>query len=804
MSSDLSYAVRSLSKSAKFSIAAALTLALGISSTTAIFSVVHSVLLAPLPFPHADRIVVPQSVDKSTGNRWSVAYADFMDWRDNHVFDKVAVYQPSAMDLSGSGEPVRLQVAAVSPQFFAALGTGAARGRLLQPIDYPVDAPRAIVISDRLWKSQFGSRADIIGLSLELNAIKRPIVGVLPPDVRWPLDVDLWVPYRLSSENDPDLTRRDNFVFQGIARLAPGATLQTTRSAMTRLARLAELAHPDIRKDVSTEPSPLLDWTLGPSIPRMLWILLGAVGLLLLIGCVNVANLQLARAAARQRELAVRTALGASRARLVRQSLVESIVLAVMGGLAGIALAAAMLRVLVAAAPPDVPRIDAATLDPAVLAFALATSVAVALIFGLAPAIHAAHSDPQLALAEGGARTSGGRAGTRARRLLVAVELALSVVLLVGAGLALRSVTRLRHADAGFDTHNVLSASISIPGIRYTDPAQVVGFVYRLRDQLAALPGVEAAGIASASPLGGGGFYLGRMMLAEGRDQSPASEVPISWNVATPGYFAALRLPLVRGRDFTARDDTASAPVMIVSEKFARTMFPNENPIGKRAMSSRDEKVYREIIGVVKDLKYYGASDSARSLVWVPYAQRNAWRQGILTLRTRGNPLLILPAVRRELRSLDPGIALANVATMDDARSRSMAGDRLVAILLGAFAALALTLAAVGIFGVLSYAMEQRTHELAIRVALGARAADVLSLVARETVPMVGAGLAAGLLVSAALTRFARSMLYEIQPGDPATFLGVSVTLAAIAIVAAYLPARRAARVDPVSALRNG
>jgi predicted permease len=804
MSSDLSYAVRSLSKSAKFSIAAALTLALGISSTVAIFSVVHSVLLAPLPFPHADRVVVPQSVDKATGNRWSVAYADFIDWRDNHVFDKVAVYQPSSMDLSGSGEPVRVQAASVSPQFFEALGTGAARGRLLQPIDYPVDAPRAVVISDRLWKSQFGSRADIVGLSLELNAIKRPIVGVLPPDVQWPLDVDVWAPYRVRSENDPDLTRRDNFVFQGIARLAPGATLQTARAAMTRLARLAELAHPDIRKDVSTEPLPVLDWALGPSIPRMLWILLGAVGLLLLIGCVNVANLQLARAAARQRELAVRTALGASRARLVRQSLVESTVLAVTGGLAGVVLAAAMLRVLVAAAPPDVPRIQAATLDPAVLAFALATSVAVALIFGLAPAIHSAHSDPQLALADGGARTSGGRAGTRARRLLVAVELALSVVLLVGAGLAIRSVTRLRHADAGFDTHNVLSASISIPAIRYTNPAQVVGFVYRLRDQLAALPGVEAAGIASASPLGGGGFYLGRMMLAEGRDQSPASEVPISWNVATPGYFAALRLPLVRGRDFTARDDTASTPVMIVSEKFARTMFPNENPIGKRAMSSRDEKVYREIVGVVKDLKYYGASDSARSLVWVPYAQRNAWREGILTVRTRGNPLLILPAVRRELRALDPGIALATVATMDDARARSMAGDRLVAILLGAFAALALTLAAVGIFGVLSYAMEQRTRELAIRVALGARAADVLSLVARETVPMVGAGLAAGLLVSAALTRFARSMLYEIQPDDPTTFLSVATILATIAIVAAYLPARRAARVDPVSALRNG
>ncbi len=802
--SDLLHAARSLSKSTKFTVAAVATLALGISSTTAIFSVVHSVLLAPLALPHADRIVVPQSVSTTTGHTWSVAYSDFVDWRDNHVFAKVAAYEFSEMDLAGSGDPVRVQAAVVGPQFFEALGAAPAQGRALQPVDYPVDAARAVVISDRLWRSQFGSRPDIVGLPVELNAIKRPIVGVLPPDVRWPLDVDVYLPLRFSTENDPDLRRRDNFVFQAIARLAPGATVQTTRASMSRLARLAEIANPEIRKNVSTMPMPVLDWALGPTTPKALWILLGAVGLLLLIGCVNVANLMLARASTRQHELSVRTALGASRLRLVRMSLAESVLLALVGGGIGVLLAAGMLRILVAAAPADVPRIGAATLDPIVLAFAFVISMAVAIVFGLAPALQAARSDPQLALAESGTRTSGGRAGTRARRVLVALELALSVVLLVGAGLSLRSIMHLRHADAGFDTHNVLSASISIPSIRYDTPQKVIAFLYGLRDRLAAVPGVTAAGIASASPLGGGGFYLGRMMLAEGREQSPSSEVDIGWNVATPGYFAALRLPILRGRDFTVRDDTASAPVMIVNEKFARAMFPNENPLGKRAMSSRDEKVYREIVGVVKDVKYYGASDTARALVWVPYAQRNAWHQGIVTVRTRGNPLLVLPTVRRELRALDPGIALANVATMDDARDRSMAGDRLVAVLLGAFAGLALVLAAVGIFGVLSYAMEQRTRELGIRVALGARPADVISLVAAETVPMVGAGILAGLLIAAGLTRFARSMLYEIQPGDPRTFIGVALLLGAIGIVAAFLPARKAAHVDPVVALRNG
>src|SRR5205823_6461733 len=346
---------------------------------------------------------------------------------------KVAAYEFSEMDLAGSGDPVRVQAAVVGPQFFEALGAAPAQGRALQPVDYPVDAARAVVISDRLWRSQFGSRPDIVGLPVELNAIKRPIVGVLPPDVRWPLDVDVYLPLRFSTENDPDLRRRDNFVFQAIARLAPGATVQTTRASMSRLARLAEIANPEIRKNVSTMPMPVLDWALGPTTPKALWILLGAVGLLLLIGCVNVANLMLARARTRQHELSVRTALGASRLRLVRMSLAESVLLALVGGGIGVLLAAGMLRILVAAAPADVPRIGAATLDPIVLAFAFVISMAVAIVFGLAPALQAGRSDPQLALAESGTRTSGGRAGTRARRVLVALELALSVVLLVGA-----------------------------------------------------------------------------------------------------------------------------------------------------------------------------------------------------------------------------------------------------------------------------------------------------------------------------------------------------------------------------------
>jgi predicted permease len=745
--------------------------------------------------------VIPESKEVTTGHTWSIAYADFVDWRDNHVFDAVAAFQGVDMDLTGAGDPVRVSVAAVSPQFFAALGALPAKGRALQPVDFDPKAPRGIVISDRFWRTQFGSRADILGATVEMNGLKRQVVGVLPPGARWPLDVDVWVPLRFTTEQDPDLRRRDNFIFAGIARLKPGVSLEQTRTVMASLAARVAADEPRIRKDVTTVPTPIMESLLGPTTPRVLWMLLGAVGFLLLIGCVNAANLQLARATARQRELAVRRALGASRLRIVRQAFIESSVLALAGGVFGVLLARVLVAFVVVAAPPDVPRIEQAALDLPALAFAFATSVAVALIFGVVPAVHAARGDPHFALADGGSRSSG-RRGAKTRRTLVVVELALSVILLCGAGLATRSIMRLRGADPGFQTRNVLTASISLPGIRYDSKAKVISFLYGLRDRLAALPGVDATGIASASPLGAGGFYLGRSMVAEGREPSPATEVPINWNVTTPGYFAALGMPVARGRDFTARDDSTSPPVMIVNEHFAKAMFPGENPLGRRAMSSRDEKVEREIVGVVRDVKYYGASDTARSLVWVPYAQNNAWHQGIITVRTRGAPAAALALIKRELRTFDGGIALANVSTMDDAMARSMASNRLVAILLGGFAGLAVLLAAVGVLGVLSYTVERRTHELGIRVALGAGRSDVVRLVMTETLSMAAVGVALGLAGALAVTRLAQSMLYQVRADDPLTLATVGVVLGSVAVIAAIVPARRAALVDPAIALR--
>jgi putative ABC transport system permease protein len=799
---EILYAYRSLSKSTAFTWAAVVTLALGLGSTTAIFSVVESVLLRPLPFPEPERVVVPESRNTRTGERWSITYADFVDWRDNHTFEYVAPYQDTEMDLTGPSEAVRVQAAAVGQQFFQATGIRPSRGRLLQQLDYSPDAPRAVVISDRLWRTQFGARSDIAGLIVEINAIKRPIVGVLPPGAGWPVGTDAWVPLRIDSESDPDLQRRDNYVFGGLARLRPGVTLDGTRSAMAALAKRASAAEPLIRKDVTTQPTPVLDWMLGPTTPHALWMLLGAVTLLLLIACVNVANLQLARAAARKRELAVRSALGASRFRLLRHTLVESAVLAALGGFAGVLLARWLVKLIVAAAPPDVPRIDSAAVSLPALAFGATITIAVALLSGLVPAMNAARSDPHRVVGEGGVRTSTGRSSLQTRRTLVIVELALSVVLLLGAGLAIRSISHLRSVDPGFDPTSVVTASISLPSARYDSATKVIRLLYELQARLAAAPDVEAAAIASASPLGGGGFYLGRVMAAEGRDPVPSNEVPVNWNITTPGYFAVLHVPFLRGRDFTLRDDSAAPPVMIVNEAFAKAMFGRDNPIGRRAMSTRDEKVYREIIGVVHDVKYFGARDSTRALVWVPYAQKNAWNQGIITIRARGDALSAIPTLRRELHALDGGIALANVMTMNQAMARSVAGDRMIAVLLTAFAALALILAAVGVFGMLSYTVAQRTHELGIRMALGAQKSDVVRLVLRETLPMVTTGVLVGLGVGVGITRFMEATLYDVRATDPVTIGGVALVLCGVGLIAALLPARRAATVSPIVALR--
>ena len=804
---DLRYAARTLRRARGFAAIAILTLALGIGGTTAIYSVVDRVLLEPLPFPEPDRIVVPRSVDLKTGNDWSIAYADFADWRDAKVFEHVAVYSGGEMDLAGGGDPRRVFVTSVSEQYFGALGIEALTGRLLQPMDHAIDAEPVVVIGHELWRSQFAGDPKAVGRTVRMNGIVRRIVGILPEGLQWPSGTDAWAPLRITNPGGPDLTRRDNYVYLGIARLARGETLESTRTRLASMAKVIETENPVTRKDVSITVVRASDEMLGDTLPRILWLLLGAIAFVLLIGCVNIANLMIARAGVRRRELAVRTALGASRARLVRQILTESALLALCGGVVGTLLAIWAVRGLVAVAPADVPRIEDVQVSYGALAMALGLSVTSALLFGLIPALQASATKPGQALGEGSQRLAGGRGAGRGRAALVVVELALALMLLAGAGLVTHSLIKLQKTDVGFETSRVMTVSVALPtaqGTRYQTRAARRDFYTRALDRLTSLPGVESASMSSALPLGGGGLYLGRAFLAEGWAEPPAStEVRGSWNVVAPRFFETLGMQVMRGREFTAQDDSAATPVMIVNESFARAMFPGQDPIGKRVQSWRDERVLREVVGVVEDVRYMGPDDAGRALAYVPYAQ-DSWGRMRFLLRTTADPSTVIALARREIAALDPDIALALVRTMDEVKRNALAAPRFTTWLLSGFAGMALLLVAIGLYGVLSYSIAQRTREIGIRMALGAHAGDVLGMVVREAAMLVALGILVGGAGALALSRVMESLLYEVSAKDPATLAAVVAVLGLVGALAAWLPARRATQVDPLIALRSG
>ena len=800
---DVRYAARTLLRARGFALTAILTLALGIGLTTAIYSIVAGVILQPLPVADPDRFVIPRSVELSTGDAWSVTYADYTDWRDARVFEHVAVYQQGDGDLAGSGEPRRVTLSGVTAGFFDAVGATPLLGRTLQPADNALDAARVIVISHSLWRAHFGGDSSVIGREVRVNGFPRTIVGVLPPGVDWPAGNEVWAPMRIADPNQADLRRRDNFIFSGVARLASGVTLSATRARLAALATRVANDEPLIRKNISVTAIPAVEELTGETLPRVLWILLGAVGFVLVIGCVNIANLMLARASSRLRELAVRTALGASRARIIRQLLTEAALLAAIGGALGVLLAYWTVGAIIAAAPPDVPRLDEASVSIPVLGVALALSIGSALLFGLAPAVTASGVHPTAVIAEGSQRVAGGRFARRRRGLLVVFELALALVLLAGAGLLTRSLLRLQRTNPGLATARVLTMSVALPPARYTTGASVRQFYQRARSELAALPGVEAASIASALPIGGGGFYLGRSFLAEGWPAPPAStEVEGQWDVIGPDYFRAMGIPLLRGREFGVGDDSASTPVMIVNATFAERMFPGQNPLGKRALSSRDEKLLREIVGVVGDVRYFEAADEPRGIVYVPHTQ-SSWSGMRIVIRTAGEPAPMIDAARQAIASIDPELAVASVATMNDALRASLARPRFATALLGAFAGVAVVLVAIGLYGVLAYGIAQRTHEIGVRMALGARAANVVGMVVREAALIVAIGLALGAAGAVAMSRVMSGILFETSPTDPLTFGVVLAVLTAVGALAVYLPARRATRVNPMIALRG-
>jgi predicted permease len=803
---DLTYAARTLARARGFAALAILTLALGIGGTTAIYSVVDAVLLEPLPFPEAGRLVVPRSLDRATGDDWALAYADFLDWREAGIFQHVAVFQRTEMDLAGHGDPMRVAVTNVSEEFFDALGVSARLGRTLQPGDNALDRASVVVLTDALWRSRFGADPAIVGKVIRMNGLERTIVGVLSPGVEWPTATDVWAPMRIANPAAAMLASRDNFTYEGIARLAPGQTLESTRARLAALAQRVELEYPATRANVTITAMSAAQALLGNTLPRTLWLLLGAVTLVLLIGCVNIANLMLARAGGRRRELALRTALGATRGRLVRQILTESAVLAAIGGILGTVLAVWCMSILTTLAPATIPRIAETRVSYPALGVALLLSIASAFLFGLIPALQASATRPGSALGEGSQKLAGGRRARQGRSILVIVEMAMALMLLTGAGLLTHSLVKLQNTDPGFQTARVLTFSVALPsgpGSRYASPAARRTFFENGLERLLAIRGVEAASMASALPLGAGGFYIARGFLAEGWAEPPATTaVEGNWNVVAPGFFATLQVPLLTGRDFTARDDSAATPVIIINASFAARLFPGENPIGKRLRSWPADVGLREVVGVVDDVRYYGPNDANMPLVYVPYGQDSFGRMRFV-VRTTGDPAPVIMTARREIAALDPDVALALVSTMDEAVRTALSTPRFSTYLLAGFAGMALLLVAVGLYGVLSYSIAQRTREIGIRMALGARSGTVLKMVVREAVVLVTLGIVVGGIGALALSRIMESLLFEVTPSDPVTMVVVISMLAAVGAAAAWVPARRATRVDPLIALRS-
>ncbi len=802
---DLRYGLRVLLRQKSFTAVALFALALGIGANTAIFSVVNAILLRPLPYKNPDTLVVPVSVNTAREiERGSITYADYLDWRqETEVFDKVAVFGFQSVDLAGGGEPERVEVGTVSEEYFAVMGVEPVLGRTFSADDYKPDAARALVISYKLWQRKFGGDASILDQKIYLNGRPYLVIGVMPKDSQWPASFDLWAPLAVGSNPSPNMLRRDNMIFNAVARLKSGIEIEQATAAMEVIARRLEQDFPESRKGWTNEAIPLRDYIVNDDIQLALMVLIGAVGFVLLIACVNVANLLLARATAREREIAIRMALGSGRIRLIRQLLTESVMLALAGGGAGLLLAFWGVDLLTAIAPSDIPGIAEARIDLRVLLFAMAVSVVTALLFGLIPALHSTKTNFNESLKEGGRSATEGARGRSLRSILVVAEVVLSLVLLACAGLMIRSFIHLQSVDPGFNTDNLVTMSVNCPSLRYPDNAQALAFYKNVVDRVADSPGVESAAVSSALPLGGGGFYLGRVLLIEGHPEPPAGpDHETQWNVISPGYFQTTGIKLLRGRAFDERDAEKSNPVIIINETMARRMFHDEDPIGKRIRSWRDENLLREIVGVVQDVRYYGLGDELRGLVYIPHTQ-NTWRLMLLSVRTTGDAANLIGSIRDQIWSVDKDIAIANPKTMKETLAQSVAPQRFSTLLLAIFAALAMALAAVGIYSVLSYSVTQRAHELGIRMALGARAGDVIRLVVAHGMKLTLTGVAIGLASAFALTRLMKSLLYEVSATDPLTFILIPLILTGVALAASFIPARRATRVDPVEALRH-
>ncbi|PYS82145.1 MAG: ABC transporter permease [Acidobacteria bacterium] len=804
---DIRFGFRMLLKKPGFTAVAILALALGVGANTAIFSVVNGVLLRPLPFKEPDRLVRLGEWSRQVPGM-SISYPNFLDWREqNHVFEGLAATQFDNYNLTGSDEPERLQGRNVSWNFFDVLGVRPALGRTFRAEEDHAGAPRVCVISHALWQRRFGSDQKITGKTVTLNGASYTVVGVLPAGYRYGTPTDVFVPLGLK-EADEVVRMRDNHPgIYAVARLKDGVTFEQAEAEMKSIAERLAVAYPKENAGNSVTLTPLREYFVG-DIRMSLFVLLGAVGFVLLIACANVANLLLARAASRSREIAVRTALGASRFRIVRQLLTESVILGIVSGAVGLLLALWGVDVLRRASLDIIPTTADISLDRTVLFFTLGVSLLTGVAFGLAPALQASKPELNEALKEGGRSGAEGSARNRVRSLLVVAEVALSLMLLVGAGLLVRSFMRLRQTDTGFRPDNLLTMELSY-SVGKDEGQKAVNFFRAVEERVRALPGVEAVAVSNGVPMIGASETSFQI---EGRPPAAPGKRPMSVvYYPTHDFLNAMGIRLVRGRFFDEHDTQNAPLVAVIDEEFAREYFPGEDPVGKYFAGNKEMDIpHAEIVGVVAHVKNYGLDTpgpvqaefySSRDQVPDRFQPLLADRVS-LVVRTSSDPAAMATAVRRAVQEVDPNQPVYNVNTMEQVLSDSVASQRLSMLLLSIFAAVAMTLAAVGIYGVMSYAVAQRTHEFGIRMALGAQGGDVLRMVVRQGMLLTLVGVGAGLLGALALTRVISSLLYGVSATDPLTFAGVPLVLVAVALAACLVPARRATKVDPMVALR--
>jgi putative ABC transport system permease protein len=801
---DLRFGFRMLVKRPGFAIVTIVTLALGIGANSAIFTVVNAALLRPLPYREPGRLVhLWETTPREQFNEREASYPDYLDWKaNNQVFEDVAGYTRRSFSLTGRETPERLEGAAVTDNFLQVLGVEPILGRAFRKGEDLPGAERLVLLSYGLWQRRFGGDPNIVGQTLALNGESYAVIGVLPESFQFaPAGTpELWATL---NPNDGQVSRRFMHWLNIIARLKPGVSVAQAQAGMGSVAQAIAQGDPQSHTGTAIKVVSLHEQIVGNVRPILL-VLLGAVCFVLLIACANVANLLLARSAARQKEIAIRTALGAGRWRLIRQLLTESLLLAGLGGAFGLILAQWGVDLLVARIPASqvktMPYLQGLTIDSRVLIFTVLVSLVTGLVFGLAPALQSSRLNLQESLKEGG-KTSAAPARGRLRNLLVVAEIALALVLLVGAGLMLKSLVRLLSVDPGFNADNLLTMRVLLPIAKYPENAQVATFHQQLIERVESLPGVKGVGSVNILPLLGGNTAT---FVPEGRPAPPpGQEVESNIRNVNSSYFRVMNVPLIRGRYFTDQDTDKTPPVLIINQTAANRFFPGEDPVGRRLIYPKIELPPFEIVGVVGDEKVTGLDKAVTPVIYGPFLQSPNGSIS-LVVRTDGDPNSIVRAVRSEIQQLDPDLPVFDVRTMgqiiDNAPSTFL--RRYPAFLIGVFAGVALLLAMVGIYGVISYSVTQRTHEIGVRMALGARQGDIFKMVLGQGLILTLVGTACGLLAALALTRFLSSLLFNVSANDPLTYIAVSLPLIAVALLACYIPARRATRVDPMVALR--